>query len=164
VSAPQPVRVRMGEVVAARDADAPGGLAICGLGSCVAVFLYEARRLKVGGMAHVLLPEPLPGSPLTAPGKFAPTAVAALADRLIQLGAARGALRAKLVGGARMFAFGPRESLGDRNVAAALEALHREGIPVAGMDTGGTAGRTLLARIGTGEVRVTSLRGEPRLL
>ena len=160
----QPVRVRMGELVARRRQDAPGGLSICGLGSCVALFVYEKRRHRAGGMAHVLLPSPLSGSPLTSPGKFAPTAVAALLDAVCQLGAARADLRAKVIGGAEMFAFtsGERESLGGRNVRATLMALELEGIPIEGMDVGGSTGRTLVADIGTGVIRVTSLRRAPK--
>ena len=161
-----PVRVRMGEVVACLGNQAPGGLAIYGLGSCVAVFVYDKSSGRVGGMAHVLLPAPLAGSPLTSPGKFAPTAVAALVDEICQLGGSRQALRAKLVGGAQMFPFTGRQgpTLGERNVTAVQEALASEGIAIAGMDVGGSAGRSLVARIESGRVRVTSLRQDPREL
>lgn len=156
----QPVRVRMGDLVVLRREQAPYGLSICGLGSCVAVFIYEKQLLRVGGMAHVLLPEPTKRSPLTSPGKFAPTAVAALVDRMLQHGVRRDHLIAKVAGGAHMFAFSApeRETLGERNIRATLEALDREGIELIGMDVGGSSGRTVLASISTGIVRITSLK------
>jgi len=161
-----PVRVKMGEIVIRASHEAPEGLSIRGLGSCVAVFIYDKRHLRVGGMAHVLLPEPAERSPLTSPGNYAPTAVAALIDGLMQRGLARRDMAAKLTGGAHMFSFSKpeHESLGERNVRAVLEALDRERISVVGMEVGGSSGRSVLARISTGDMRITSLRREPKEL
>lgn len=155
--------VRMGEYAVCRDEEAPAGLTIRGLGSCVAIFVCE-RQGRAGALAHVLLPEPADGSPLTAAGRFAPTALAAVLDGLFQLGCRRDELFAKVVGGAHMFtsAVSEVETLGERNIRAALQALERESIEVTAMDIGGSYGRTLHARIATGRILVTSLRREPR--
>jgi chemotaxis protein CheD len=152
----------MGDLVVRRRDEAPDGLAICGLGSCVALFIHD-RDLRVGGMAHVLLPEPDAASPLTAPGRFAPTAVAALIDQLQQRGARRSGLVAKIAGGAHMFGTSPVAggSLGDRNIRSTLLSLERERIEVAAMDVGGSWGRSIVAQIATGIVRVTGLSREP---
>jgi chemotaxis protein CheD len=149
----------MGEFLVRRAEEAPLGLTIRGLGSCVAVFLYDGGR-GLGGLAHVLLPEPLEGSPLTRPGRFAPTAVAGMLDEILQRGGRRERLRAKLAGGAHMFSNGlpERQTVGERNVRAALQALERESIPVAAADTGGSWGRTLLADLASGTLRITSLK------
>jgi chemotaxis protein CheD len=167
-----PVRVKMGEIVIRACDEAPEGLSIRGLGSCVAVFIYDKRQLRVAGMAHVLLPEPIllprpaERSPLTSPGNYAPTAVAALIDGLMQRGLARRDMAAKLAGGAHMFSFSKpdHESLGERNIRAVLEALDRERISVIGMEVGGSSGRSVLARISTGGMQITSLRREPKEL
>lgn len=158
-----PVRVKMGEIVIRARDEAPEGLSIRGLGSCVAVFIYDKRLLRVAGMAHVLLPQPAERSPLTTPGNFAPTAVAALIDGLMQRGLARKDMAAKLTGGAHMFTSSKpdHESLGERNIRAVLEALDRERIEVVGMEVGGSCGRSVVARISTGGMRITSLRREP---
>ena len=155
----------MGEILVRLHEEAPHGLSIAGLGSCVAVFLYETRG-RAGGLAHILLPEPGNRSPLTCPGRFAPTAVAGLIDELLKLGARRADLRAKVAGGARMFSGAAPASapLGDRNARAAIEALRVEAIRIEGSDMGGTHGRTLLADIATGAVRITTLRKVSRLI
>ncbi|HKY33109.1 MAG TPA: chemotaxis protein CheD [Candidatus Polarisedimenticolia bacterium] len=160
---PAPETVHIGELLVRSADEAPGGLLVPGLGSCVAVFLHDAPR-RLGGLAHILLPEPMPHSPLLDPGRFAPTAVAALVDRLMQRGARRELLVAKVAGGATMFARvnGVRDSMGDRNVRAAMEALAREAIPVAAMDVGGSSGRTVRASLADGRVRINTLRGRPR--
>lgn len=162
--------VGMGEYLVRREREARAGLVIRGLGSCVAVFLHEPDR-RIGGLAHILLPGPLEGSPLTAPGTFAPTAIAAMLDLLLAKGARRQRLAAKVAGGSNMFAFAQdgapgahavrRETLGERNIRAVLDALASESIPIAGCDTGGRFGRSLTADISTGTVRIVSLTRPP---
>lgn len=157
--------VGMGEYLVRREREAPTGLIIKGLGSCVAVFLHEPA-CRLGGLAHILLPEPMDGSPLIAPGRFVPTAVAGMLDMIFAKGGRRHHLTAKVAGGSNMFAYAHgavrRETLGDRNIRAALDVLTRESIPVSGIDIGGRHGRTLTADIGTGTVRITSLTREPK--
>ena len=159
--------VGMGEYRVCREREARAGLIIRGLGSCVAVFLHEPER-RLGGLAHILLPAPMDGSPLTEPGCFAPTAVAGMLDLILAKGGRRHRLTAKVAGGANMFSGAGgslrRELLGDRNIRAALDALDSESIPVAGLDVGGRSGRTLTADIATGIVRIVNLTGDPRLI
>lgn len=143
---------------------APARLAIFGLGSCVACFTWEPER-RIGALAHILLPAPLPDQPRGAAGKYADTAIAACLGGILEAGGRRERLVAKVIGGAHMF--GPsstpdRETLGERNLRAVLEGLRREGIEVAGMDIGGSYGRTLVADVSTGLVRITSLKREPK--
>lgn len=156
--------VGMGEYLVRREREAREGLIIRGLGSCVAVFLHEPKR-HLGALAHILLPEPMEGSPLTEPGRFAPTAVAGMLDLILAKGGRRDRLTAKVAGGSNMFAYAQggtrRETLGDRNIRTVLAVLARESIPIAGIDTGGRHGRTLTADIGTGIVRIVSLTRGP---
>jgi len=148
----------MGELVIRSAREAPHGLAIRGLGSCVAVFIHEPG-LRLGGLAHVMLPEPTPRSPLTSPGRFAATAVAALVDGILSRGGHRADLLARVAGGAVLFGPGARgvPPLGERNARAALRALADQGVPLVGLDTGGRRGRTLHADVGTGRIRVRAL-------
>jgi len=53
--------------------DKPGKIGAIGLGSCVAVAMYDPIA-KVGGMVHVLLPDSR-GQKTELPGKFANTGV-----------------------------------------------------------------------------------------
>ncbi len=162
----QPLRVRMGDLAVHDATEAPGGLAVYGLGSCVAVFLHDRGR-RIGGLAHVLLPEPRSSSPAsTAPARFAGGAVEELLRAILARGTRRHRLVAKVAGGARMFdlAAPEREGLGARNVRAALEALRLNAIPVAAVDVGGTAGRTIVADLESGAMTITGLSREPRVL
>ncbi len=154
--------LRVGEI---RVAQAPGRLAIHGLGSCVAVFVYDPG-VGVGGLAHILLPSP-PRGGTDAVGRYATTAVAAIVEESIRRGARRAALLAKVTGGSRMFAndaAGSRASVGDKNVAATLRALHAAGVTVAGTDVGGGCGRTVVANLADGTLTITTLRGDPRVI
>lgn len=151
-------RVRIAALEAAR---APGALATIGLGSCVAVVLHDPET-GVGGLAHVLLPTRDAARDRSNPAKFAETAVPALLGEMRALGA-RGRVVARLVGGATMFAAlaAPGAQLGDRNVAAARDALALAGIPIVGEDVGGDFGRSVLLDLAAGRVVVRSLaRGD----
>jgi len=157
-------RVRMGEILVR---EAPAQLAIYGLGSCVAVFIHDPAR-KIAGLAHILLPAPIPrgaGAAEGPTGKYAGTAIPAILEAIRGLGGRPESCVAKVAGGAHMFAATPstdRETLGERNIRAALEALARHGIEIAGMDIGGSYGRTVVADAGSGAVTVTSLKRDAK--
>src|SRR6185295_4246797 len=120
--------LRAGEL---RVAEAPARLTIHGLGSCVAVFVYDPAR-RVGGMAHVLLPGP-PRNGGDHVGRYASTAVAAMVAESIRLGAKPSGLLAKVTGGSRMLAYDAgknRPTVGDKNVEAVLRALREAGVEI----------------------------------
>ncbi len=155
MSAPR-VLVGISDLEVAR---APATLGALGLGSCVAIILHDAEA-KVGGLAHVLLPSPRVGRRnQDAPGRYAPTAVAALLRQMHDLGASTPRLTARLIGGASMFsALQPPGTIqmGERNVHAARDALHRSGIRLTGEVVGGDYGRSVEFDVETGTVRVSS--------
>jgi chemotaxis protein CheD len=126
-------------------ADTPDVLRTTGLGSCVGVVLYDPT-CKVGGLAHVMLPESPPAKPSVNRGKYADTAVPYLVELMEKKGARKSRMWAKLAGGAQMFTFAGQSDLmriGPRNVDAVKMALARMGIPVLAEDTGGNYGRTI---------------------
>lgn len=131
-----------------------------GLGSCVAIMLHDPA-VAIGGMAHVLLPEPFAGRAEQNPAKFALSAVPHLAAALREAGASSKRLEARLVGGASMFgslmATGQTRNMGERNVIAARAALAELGIPVRAEDVGGDYGRSVHFDPGTGAVTVASV-------
>ncbi|MGH7560140.1 MAG: chemotaxis protein CheD [Gemmatimonadales bacterium] len=140
-------------------ARAPATLSALALGSCVGVILHDPVA-KVGGLAHVLLPSPHIGRPrVDAPGRFAPSAVTALLESMASLGAELPRVTARLVGGASMFAqLQPAGTIqmGERNVHAVREALHRSGVRVTGEAVGGDFGRSVDFDVESGAVVVTS--------
>ncbi|HEY2850394.1 MAG TPA: chemotaxis protein CheD [Gemmatimonadaceae bacterium] len=135
-----------------------------GLGSCVAIAIHD-RVTKVGGLAHVLLPDASLGRGVENRARYASTAVPLLLDEMRALGAA-GPWAGTLVGGAALFgpmlAFGG--AVGARNVEAARAALARARVPVVGEDVGGESGRTVSFDVYTGELKVRSVRGGERVL
>jgi chemotaxis protein CheD len=140
--------VRMGEY--AFSASAGDVLVSLGLGSCVGVALLD-RRAAVAGLAHVVLPAA--EGRADTPGKFADTAVPAMLESVVALGARRTRLEAVLVGGASMFSFGGAGlDIGQRNDAAVRDELARLRIPVAAAETGGSRGRTVRVDVQTGVV------------
>jgi chemotaxis protein CheD len=77
--------------------------------------------------------------------KFADTGIADLIDAVVRSGASRCRLRAKMAGGAAMFAVrnAPQSDLtaiGRRNVQSCRDALSALGVTLVAQDTGGTKG------------------------
>lgn len=147
-------------------AEAPAVLVTYGLGSCLSITLYDPQ-VRIGGMAHTLLPAPRAEHGNLRPGKFVVTAIHALIAELIAAGARREQLQAKLVGGANMFEtlFTPNgEQIGERNTQTARELLADLAVPILAEDTGGSFGRTAELHLLSGEVRVKSVRGRAGIL
>ena len=123
------------------------------LGSCVAVCIWDAQA-QVGGMNHFLLP-----SGRTASPRFGDSAVALLIGQVLERGAHRGRLAAKVFGGACVLeAFRADQwSLGARNIEIAREQLEAAAIPVVGEDVGGDRGRKVVFHVRTGAAWVRSI-------
>lgn len=143
---------------------APNKIRTSGLGSCVGAVIYDERK-QVAGLAHVLLPE----SKLARQDnfnhyKYADTAIPILVDRLVDLGARRNVLKAKVAGGAQMFRFSSGSDLmriGPRNVEAVLKKLDQLSIPVLASDVGGHAGRTIEFDVQTSKLKIRTVnKGE----
>lgn len=153
------VPVHIGDV---KVADGSSLLYTVGLGSCVAIALYDPHQ-RIGGLAHAMLPHPDTGRRDAPPGRFATTAVASLIEMMEARGASRTRLQARLAGGASMFRdILDREGLklGRRNVDAAREALSSAGIDVQAEDVLGTYGRSVFLRTADGQLLVTSVNHE----
>jgi chemotaxis protein CheD len=154
----EPVQVRIGEL---RVACAPAVLFSVGLGSCVAVALWD-RAARVAGLAHVMLPQ-APGSrsPVFA-GRYAALAVPRLVELMRAEGGEVAAMRARIAGGASMFRGvleGEGLRLGRRNVEAVREALEQAAVPIEAEDVFGMHGRSVFLRAADGALLVTSAGG-----
>ena len=135
-----------------------GSLWSHGLGSCVAIVLYDAST-QTAGLAHILLPNENYSRDRTRASKFANAAVPLLMTEMRRAGA-RGTLTAKLVGGASMFGAlltTTGVNMGARNTASAREALRRAGIRIVAEDVGGDFGRTVAVSVADGKVTVRSM-------
>ncbi len=102
---------------------------------------------KIAGMAHIMLPNSrgLMGSEKV--GKFADTAVPYIIEEMVKQGATRARIKAKIAGGAQMFALPGMSAdfltVGAKNVNETTQRLRRMGIALVASDTGGNKGRTI---------------------
>ncbi len=123
----------------------PGVLTTLGLGSCVGICLYDSTT-KIAGMAHIMLPSSQQIKNNSNIAKFADTGIVKLLEDMLQIGAKRNKIVAKLAGGAQMFNFNDSSDImriGARNVSATKESLKALNIPIIAEDTGGNYGRTI---------------------
>lgn len=156
------LRVRVADYAVSKGDDV---ISTIGLGSCVAIVIYD-RQTRVGGMAHVLLPSEGLSRDKDNRAKFPGTAVPLLLEEMWKLGA-RGPFAAKIVGGASMFgALIPAGgiNMGERNVVSSRQALSEAGIPLAAQDVGGDYGRSVYFHLDDGRVLVRSLKSGDRAL
>ena len=139
----------MGQMIKVGMADlklckAPDKITTLGLGSCVGIAIRDPQT-KVGGLAHIMLPDSSITKANYNPAKFADTGITELIKRLTLSGVRSGSLCAKMAGGARMFSMSGNDvqSIGDKNREAVTDILKKLGIPLISSDCGGTYGRTI---------------------
>jgi chemotaxis protein CheD len=139
----------------------PNGITTLGLGSCVGIALRDKIN-KVGGLAHIMLPDSSVIANQTNLAKFADTGIDELIRQMEALGARRINMTAKIAGGAMMFAVSSRSSLnvGERNVEAVRKKLKSLGIPILAEDCGLNFGRTVVFYPETGDYVIKAV-GKP---
>lgn len=123
----------------------PDAITTLGLGSCVGIALRDPIT-KIGGLAHIMLPDSTAIAGASSIPKFADTGIDELVKRVTAAGANRSRLVAKIAGGAQMFAFQTKNdlmSVGERNVEAVTKKLRELKIPILSSDTGANFGRTV---------------------
>lgn len=153
----QIVRVKMADLNTAKS---PEILLTSGLGSCIGVTLYDSRK-RIGGMAHVMLPDSTAMRSQTNLAKYADTAMSILLEKLLALGVEKRRLEAKMAGGAQMFNFGSDNDLmriGARNREAVMKMLDQFKIPLIAEDTGESHGRTMEFHTENGLVLIKSVK------
>ena len=146
------IEVNIGELKVAKS---PDKLVSLGIGSCVAITFYDLE-LKVGALAHIMLPDSTKGSPIGSPTKYADLAVDELIKEMAKMGSKKKDIEAKIVGGANMFPHlkhAPIE-VGRLNVEAVKENLKKEGIRLVGEAVGGSIGRSVEFSLATGSVAI----------
>ena len=146
--------IRMGEMAVAMN----DGVLRTLLGSCIGLALYDRKR-KVGGLAHVVLPESR--GETDRPGKFMDTAIPALIRDMTKL--ASGAIEptARIVGGANMFATEVVETIGKQNIEASARLLEALRIPIVGRHCGGDKGRRMSLDTTTGLIIIEIVGAAP---
>ena len=130
------------------------------LGSCVGVCIWDAVN-RIGGATHFLLPS-WDGTGASSP-RYGNVAISMLVQKLLEAGAHRGQLQAKVFGGGCLFGSlrepgSNREPpLGSRNVEIALETLTKARIPVVSTVVGVDRGQRIMFRTDTGDAEIKVL-------
>ncbi|MFW5800212.1 MAG: chemotaxis protein CheD [Spirochaetota bacterium] len=105
------------------------------LGSCVAVCLRD-EKAGISGMNHFLLPENRNnGFETNAAGRYGISAMEKLINKMLNLGAKKDRLRAKIFGGGNVVSFF-KDNIGKKNIDFVRWFLSNEKIPVIGDDVG----------------------------
>lgn len=135
------------------------------LGSCVGIAMRDPQT-GIGGLLHIMLPKYSPSQssePFVA-AKYADTGLDELVRVLVQQGADRERLVAKLAGAAHMFKspLVPESmDISSRNLVAVRKKLEELGIPVLAAEVGAYHPRTVIFEPGSGTLKiVTSGRAE----
>lgn len=140
-----------------------------GVGSCVVVTLYDPVK-KIGGMAHAMLPSKKliekktfsksskKSKKTNTSSKYADEAIEILIEKINNLGGSIKNLKAKLIGGSKMFKIlsGDNQGIGFKNTEAARKKLLEKGIQIESEDIGGTVGRSVEFNIKNGLVSVST--------
>lgn len=157
----QMIKVGMADLKVCKE---PDNLTTIGLGSCIGIAMYDPIT-KITGLAHIMLPDSTIMKNNTNIAKFADTGIPELYRQMINLGAQKSRLWAKIAGGAKMFGMAGASNsainVGERNAEASLNALRKLGVPVIGQDTGLNYGRTVEIYSANGEYLIKSV-GKPQ--
>ncbi len=157
------IKVGMADYKTGRN---PSSLISYGLGSCVGIALYDSIN-KIGGLAHIMLPDSTQARSAENPAKFANTALPLMLEEMLKMGAVKQRITAKIAGGAQMFTFANATDVmrvGERNAQAVRALLKKMDIRMLADDTGGNYGRTVELRLDTGIYRVRTIaQGEKEL-
>lgn len=144
----------------------PDKLTTLGLGSCVGIAIRDPFT-KIGGLAHVMLPNSKTIKNNTNIYKFADSGIEELVREMAALGASRSRMVAKIAGGAQMFAFQNKSDMvrvGEQNVEASKAKLKELKIPILAEDTGNNYGRTIIFNPENGELLIRSVGKDEKII
>ncbi len=143
----------------------PEILVSLGLGSCVGVAIWDHEK-KIGGLAHIMLPKSdcctNKENKEFNMNKFADCAIPNMVEELKKRGCNPARLKAKIAGGAHMFASLPKTEamdIGKRNSESVKEELDKLSIQIVVNQTGGTLGRTIKFSLETEKLTIKTKDG-----
>lgn len=151
------IKVGIAEWKVARE---PKQIITLGLGSCVGIALFDPYT-KIGGLAHIMLPDSSQFQNRSNPAKYADLAIPDMLNEILSQGARKSAITAKIAGGAQMFNFGDKNvttlNIGQRNVEMTKKVLADLKIPIIGEHTGENYGRTMIFSLTDGRVTIRTI-------
>jgi len=127
------------------------------LGSCIGLTLYDPD-MQIGGMVHCMLPLSRidPAKAAQTPGMFIDSGVVQLIQSVLDLGAHKRSLIAKVAGAAKLLDESGVFNIGERNYVVLRKILWKNNILIAAEETGGTIARTLCLYLDTGRTTIKS--------
>ncbi len=133
----------------------PDVLVTYALGSCVGICLYDAE-MGIAGLAHIMLPwSKEAANKADNTRRYADTGITELIQKMCNMGARKNKIKAKIAGGAQMFATNSAVfNIGARNVDAVKTVLRTYQIPILAEETGLDYGRTVLFHSDNGVMEV----------
>lgn len=133
------------------------------LGSCVGVAIYD-ETTNVGGIAHLLLPEPATLGSTWSPGSYATSGLPLFINTLLRSGAKAENLRAVVAGGALFGRISQRDialNIGGRCVEKVHAVLKEHQIPILKEETCGFSPSTLTLHTGNWQSEIVTRFDEP---
>ncbi len=159
-------QVSIGQVVTSNTPE--DVLGIYGLGSCVAVIVYDPKAV-VGGVLHALLPTQVnnESSVTNLPTKFVDQGILKLLKDVYALGAQKTRLRVYVCGGAKIISttvYNNTLNIGQRNVDMARDVLKQNRFRIYAEAVGGNTGRTIRFYLEDGRITIKTLGHEIQTL
>jgi chemotaxis protein CheD len=135
------------------------------LGSCIGVSLYDPIAC-VGGLIHCMLPLSKIDTvkAQTNPQMFTDTGVPVLIQGMLDIGAIKKRLIAKVAGAACLLDEKGTFKIGERNYVVLRKILWKNDILIAAEDTGGTIARTMYLYLDSGKTVIRSCGAERELV
>lgn len=139
------------------SADPAAVIVTHGLGSCIAVVVWDPQR-RAGGMLHFQLPASAlsPERARELPGVFADTGIPLLFERMYALGSTKQRLMVKAMGGGNIHGGGGTFDIGRRNITTLRKIFWKAQVLLAAEDLGGSHSRTVRLFVDTGLITVQS--------
>ncbi len=127
------------------------------LGSCVGVALYDPLQ-KIGGLIHCMLPlsKVDPEKAKDVPYMFVDTGLPLMLQTLLNMGADKKRIIAKIAGGAVLLDDNGMFRIGERNHIVVRKLLWKNNILISSEDVGGTLARTVYLNINDGKTIIKS--------
>ncbi|MBF0411627.1 MAG: HDOD domain-containing protein [Desulfamplus sp.] len=127
------------------------------LGTCVGIALFDTN-VNVGGIIHILLPEPVSSFAPEYPEKYASTGLPLFLQEMYAMGAKPATMAATVAGGALVGPLSHQDinlDIGGRSTDIAMKILRKEGIKIIKSETGGFFTCTLELNLSNGVTTIS---------
>ena len=127
-------------------------ITIHGIGSCIGLTMYDKKK-KIGGMAHILVPNKTIPAKEHLPALNPEEAVPNLLKELTKLGARKENIETNIVGGAHLKNLSKLTTkIGEKNILSVKKVLADHEIYICKEDVGGVYARRLSLHIEDGQI------------